>query len=221
MTGNTPPFQILPVAPSGRSELLELFVGLFHDREPLTRIIGLSRERMISVANAMHSGSANDPLSQGLSWIVRDTANGDRAVAFVVCDDPLVTGGETLPDDLTESELKKVEVLGAFLNAIRLPLPERVAWRPGACLHIAALGVAPGYEGRGIATRLLETVLAEARRRGFQNAFAECTGPASRACHERCGFKCVHSVSADAFEHEGARPLQGNDLVVDLMVRTF
>jgi len=212
---NISQFHIEPVTCSGQSELLDLFVDLFHGREPLTKLIGLSRDRMRTIAEVMHGGKAQ---SEGLSWVACDTNSGNRPVAFVVCDDPALPGAEALPENLTEAELKTVAVVGGFLSEIRRPLPDLVVWAPGSCLHVAALGVAPGCEGQGLATRLLQTALTEARLRGFRHAFAECTGPASRTCHEKCGFQCVHSVPANRFEYQSAFPFSGNDLVVDLML---
>ncbi|MCC5847800.1 MAG: GNAT family N-acetyltransferase [Verrucomicrobia bacterium] len=216
MIQNTPHLEIAPVTGSAQSELLDLYVSLFHDREPLTKLIGLGRERMRSLAESMHG---RKPQSENLCWMARDAALENRPVAFVVCDDPTLPGAETLPDNLTDAEQETVAVVGGFLSEIRRPLPDLVAWEPGVCMHVAALGVAPGYEGQGLATRLLQTALGQARLRGFRHVFAECTGPASRMCHEKCGFACVHSVSADTFAYQGVFPFSGNDLVVDLMLR--
>lgn len=216
LTKQNPHVEIAAVNPAGNAEILDLFVELFHDREPLTQLIGLSRGWMRALAEIMHGGNSNP---EPLSWMARDIHSGNRPVAFVVCDDPALPGSEALPDNLTETEKQTVAVVGAFLNEIRRPLPRLVTWGPGSCLHVAALGVAPGCEGQGLATRLLQTALAEAEIRGFRHAFAECTGPASRTCHEKCGFECVHSVPANRFEYQSTFPFSWNDLVVDLMLR--
>lgn len=50
---------IVEVADDGVDELLRLYAVLFHDREPLTRWIGFGKERMISMARAMHASDGD------------------------------------------------------------------------------------------------------------------------------------------------------------------
>ena len=82
--------------------LLNLYVDLFHDREPLTKCIDLSRERMISIARAIYAGSHFNLVSQGLCWVARARAEANRGVGFVVCDDLDAAGAQQLPENLTD-----------------------------------------------------------------------------------------------------------------------
>ncbi len=197
--------------------LMSLYVDLFYDREPLTKSIGFSRERMITVAQTMYARSDTHVLAQGLSWIARDRAEENKDVGFIVCDDPAAGGAQQLPDDLADYELKKVSAVGALLEQIRGPVMETLALGEGICLHVAAVGVAPEYEGAGIATRLLQTALAEAKARGFRYALAECTSPASRQCHERTGFGSLHRISGNSSVVNGVDPLMPPELEIHLM----
>lgn len=210
---------LTPATPDSLTELTDLFVDLFTDREPLTRLIGLSRERMRELAAAKTGGAGGaSRLQAGWNWLARDRQANGRAVGFVVCDDPAVTP-ETLPQGLSAAEQATLEAVMAFLEEIRRPLAQQVRFEPGACLHIAAIGVAPGYEGQGLATRLLRAALDSAKAHGFETAFAECTGPASAACHARCGFTCLHTVNAAEVIREGRALFPGQDLAVQLLIR--
>ncbi len=209
------------VSASDVDALLLLYADLFHDREPLTRCLGLSRERMIAIGRALHADPGSGTLARGLCWVARARAAADRPVGFIVCDDPGAESTPEIPGGFTEVERKTVASVMALLTKVRAPAQERLASGAGVCLHVAAIGVAPGFEGAGIATRLLETALSEAAARGFRHAFAECTGAASRRCHEKAGFEGIGSVSGDAFEAGGERPFAGRGLRIHLLWKTL
>ncbi len=208
---------IEPVLPVETEALLDLYVDLFFDREPLTKCMGLRKERMASIARSMYLASDENPISQGLCWLARDGNAGNQAVGFIVCDDPFAEGHASVPENLTEEEMAKVSALQALMEEVRSPLQDRGPLGAGQCLHIAAMGVAPGYEGAGIATRLLQTALVEGKAFGFMHAFAECTSIASRKCHEKNGFRNLHAVAGDTFSWNGKKPFAGRDMDIYLL----
>jgi GNAT superfamily N-acetyltransferase len=198
---------IARVPPDDTEALLRLYIDLFHDREPLTKWCGLSKERMLEVARSIYLRGDSNPLAQGLCWIARDRSASSQAVGFIVCDDSAAEGHQQVPENVTPAEREKISVMLALLDDVREPVKDRIGSEPGQCLHIAALAVTPGYEGTGIATRLLQTAIADAAARGFVHAFAECTSVASRKCHEKAGFQHLHSVTTGAFgAGDGRRP---------------
>ena len=198
--------------------MLSLFIDLFHDREPLTRCIGLSRERMQEFARSTYAAEETSARSQRYCWLARAGTAGNEAVGFIVCDDPAAEGSEpALPDNLTDHEREQVSFMLGLLEAVRKPKQGQIAARAGQCLHIAAVGVSPGYEGLGIATRLLQAALADAAAQGFTCAFAECTSSASRRCHEKSGFRSLHSVDISAFMAKGMRLPPDSELELHLL----
>ena len=87
------------VQPDEVDTLLSLFIDLFHDREPLTRCIGLSRERMQEFARSTYAAEETSARSQRYCWLARAGTAGNEAVGFIVCDDPAAEGSEpALPD---------------------------------------------------------------------------------------------------------------------------
>ncbi len=197
--------------------LLSLYIDLFYDREPLTKCFGLGRERMIEFARSMYLSFPNNPLARSLCWMARDRFSGNKAVGFIVCDDMAAEGNPPVPDDLTDDEREKISVLQALMEAVRKPGQDRIKSQAGICLHIAAIGVAHGYEGAGIATGLLQTALTGATARGFAHAFSECTSIASRKCHEKSGFQTLHCIDVNDFAVNGAFPFAGSNLVISLL----
>lgn len=196
--------------------LLKLYADLFFDREPLTKCLGFSRDRMIAIARSMHTGADANPISRGLCWMARDHA-ARRDVGFIACDDPAEEGNPQVPDNLTIQEKENISAMMALLEEVRKPVIGRIGSEAGKCLHIAAIGVAPGYEGAGIATDLLQTALDGAIARGFVHAFSECTGIASRKCHEKAGFQNLHCVAVNSFSVNGACPFSSSDIDVCLL----
>ncbi len=197
--------------------LLNLYADLFLDREPLTKHLSLSRERMIFMARAMYLASKKNPISQGLCWIAKDRAEANKFVGFIVCDDPAREGNQQVPDNLTDEETEKISAMMVLLEEVRKPREEWISSGSGKCLHIAALGVAPKYEGSGIATSLLQTALADAISRGFMHSFSECTSMASRKCHEKAGFKNLLCISLKEFAVNGMYPFSGSNMDIYLL----
>lgn len=205
------------VYPDETEVLLNLYVDLFYDREPLTKCFGLSRERMIELARSIYLGPNKNPIAQNLCWMARDRFTGNKAVGFIVCDDPAVVGNPPVPDNLKDDDIAKMSVLQALMEAIHKPEQARIGSQAGTCLHIAAIGVASGCEGAGVATRLLKTALAGATAHGFTHAFSECTSIASQRCHEKNGFRNLHCLAVNAFSVNGTFPLSESDVKISLM----
>jgi GNAT superfamily N-acetyltransferase len=194
------------ILPDETDALLRLYVDLFYDREPLTKIFGFSRDRMLSFAQSLYGGDHSNPISKGFCWVARDRRAGNRDVGFIVCDDPVTEGNQPLPEGISANDMKVVSAVMALMEEIRRPVQTRIGSEAGRCLHVAAVGVAPGYEGAGIATTLLQTALDHAAARGFASVFSECTGLGSRRVHEKLGFHCLHSVAVGEFSVDGKRP---------------
>lgn len=186
--------------------LLSLYVDLFHDREPLTRCLGLSRHRLSALARAIYGGQISRLLSQELCWIAKDPAAANRAVGFLLCDDPTLGHPHELFKDLPEQEAQRIAAVIALLEELSAPVRSMFELANGEVVHVAAVGVAPGYEGQGLGRRLLHAVIRQADDRGFHFALSECTSVASRKLHEHCGFEQINSIRIGAFELNGQRP---------------
>jgi len=62
-----------------------------------------------------------------------------------------------------------------------------VAWRPDA-VHLVRIEIDPSFQGRGIGTRIVVDVLAEARRRGLPVRLDVFIANPARRLYERLGF---------------------------------
>ncbi|WP_200388622.1 GNAT family N-acetyltransferase [Thiocapsa imhoffii] len=205
------------VRPEEIDRLLTLYVGLFHNREPLTKCIGLSQERMMSIARTHYGVMEANALEHDFCWLARDQENSKSYVGFIVCQDVAKPDSQHIPDHQTTQELDLFTDLGSLLADIRSPVREQLEVELGTCLHVAAIGVAADCEGAGIASCLLRTALYDAQARGFSYAFAECTSSASRRLHEKAGFSCLHSVSVKRLALRRTSSLTDCNLDIHLM----
>ena len=105
---------------------------------------------------------------------------------------PVVAFFATLKADL--------ETLRAENLAGTDPLPRKT-------LHIGTLAVDTAYRGRGLGRKLLEAVLQEAQRQGYDDAFTEATS-ASQYIFEKVGFYNLRYIKYSEFYFEGKRPLR-------------
>ncbi len=210
---------IAPAMENDSDMLLKLYAEIFSRREPLTSNLGFSKERIVSIAEAMYLNQNNDSLRQGL-WLKatlgRDTG---KPVGFIVTGDISAETPNEPPAGMNEKEKAKVPAVMALLEEVRRPLNEKYSFRSGQCLHIAALGVVSDCEGRGIGGRLLQAALARAEEIGYSYAASECTGSGSRRCHERCGFQNLQSVEYAGFEFQGTHPFANIQGECQLMFR--
>ena len=207
---------------SGEMELLlRLYADLFFEREPLTRYFALDKERMISIARQMHAEPENNPVEKRLCWMAKDASPAGRVAGFIACDDLAADVEPAFPDDMADEDQKKLYAMMRLLGEIREPCLDRIAAGEGKCLHIAAIGVVPEYEGQGIATRLLQRAITEAPRLGFTGAYAECTSTASLKCHEKVGFIRIHAARLNEIRIDGTRPYADCDIDVSIAWRAL
>ncbi len=208
----------VPAAPQDADAILRLYARIFHQREPLLSSQSFGEDRTFAFARELlGTGYGRRSLEAGLWMKAVDEDARNALVGFVVCGDPLEQTPSGLPEGLSASEAEKALAALALLEQLREPLEERLGG--GRWLHISGVGVAPGYEGRGIATRMLRMALERAGELGYTHAAAECTGPASRRCHEKCGFRSLHSVRYAEFRHMGRRPFADLEGECHLMVK--
>lgn len=100
------------------------------------------------------------------------------------------------------------ELEGALCARYSIPKTGR---QPGRWFHLWMIGVLPAGRGKGIAKKLASHSLAWARSRGFEVAFAECTGSGSTHIMETLGAEtiayCDYATWGEGAEGETLRGL--------------
>ncbi|MFT4309041.1 MAG: N-acetyltransferase family protein [Candidatus Woesearchaeota archaeon] len=208
---------IVKVKADEMNNLISLYVDIFQDREPLTKWLGYSKKQMVSVAMSLYGDTNNNPVIQGMSWFAREQAGSNNEVGFIVCDDPGIVRDKSIPDIMSIDDQEKISYLMRVLEEIRSPIKQYIMMGEGKCFHVSAVGVAPGYEGKGIGKKLLQEALADARKRGFSYAFSECTSLASRILHEKLDFTIRNTVRLESLQMNGSHNDGGTSVEVYLM----
>ncbi len=162
-------------------------------------------------------GASVQSMAHRHCWIAKDRNAANQMVGFILCDDPAMAAQHQPQEDQADPEASIFSAVVALLEELRRPVQPLLEREAGSIFHIAAVGVAPGYEGNGIARSLLQVALTSADAQGFQDALSECTSKASRRLHEVCGFEQIHCVNLSAFEQHGQHPFAGCDQDVFLM----
>lgn len=107
-------------------------------------------------------------------------------------------GERTRPEDVLVAELDGLVIgYAAVGNSIPVPSHEHV-------LELRGLAVAPAAGGRGVGTRLVDAVVAQARTRGARKVTLRVLAPnaVARRLYARCGFE-VEGLLREEFLLDG------------------
>jgi GNAT superfamily N-acetyltransferase len=201
-------------------EMAGLVSGEYVTDEPMYMVLGIQPAEYIPLARVFLPWCAHE----SLSFMARHRATG-RGAGFVLATDLVHEPYGSLRDlcSATDSFWEKLAHERAFLDELEEPYLERERPGKGEILHVTALGVRKEYQGRGLATCLISTVLQHGEKKGFRRALADCTGPASLRAHEKCGFRPAGSLDYRSFTRNGEYPfaaLQGSCLLVEKILGT-
>lgn len=166
----------------------------FLNHEPVISSLGVNREDYLSCAKVYCASAAE----KGLSLLARDRNSGQIA-GFIICED-LVTEWNQ------DEDAKLISLIAPVISLVHvLERNFRLEnnFKKGQCLHIFQVGVFPGFQGKSIATTLIQEAVEAARAKGYCYAAADCTGPISQHCHQKCGFTQQDSIDFRSFNFEG------------------
>jgi len=166
----------------------------FLNYEPLISSLGVNRQDYLSCAKAYCADAAE----QGLSLVARDR-NSAEIAGFIISED-LVTEWNQ------DGDAKLITLIApalSLVHALERKFLFEKNFEKGECLHIFQIGVLPGFQGRSIATTLIQKTLEVAREKGYGYAVADCTGPVSQRCHQKCDFSQQDSINFRSFDFEG------------------
>lgn len=201
-----------PLASTDIDEVTQLYIDVFLDDEPTSRVI--APDRIAAFQDAL--GYVLALAENGQSFITRDRDTGEIS-GFIFCFDLL--------DDPTIEGAPMAALARHFPEAISMidqledMFMERSGVARGSVLHIYQIGVGRLYRGRGIATALIRQILSHALELGYRQVVTDCTSARSRRAFERCGFSERGYLAYDAFFYEGACVFQGLEGGISLMAK--
>jgi len=169
---------------------------VFSQNEPLAIAAGQTSKEATQLAALLGAKGARERLS----FAAYDRSGDVLAGAALVHD-----FGTPSPDGFPEVGAGSGAIIG-FLDTLEVNYRRSRVMAPGIYAHIFMLGVLPQWSGRGLAGRLVENVLANAKDRGYRVAFTEATSLGSQRVFQRAGFQDVDEALYASFELNGHRP---------------
>ena len=174
-------------------EAAVVVTNMFLNYEPVISSLGVKREDYLSCAKVYCADAAE----KGLSLVARDRHSA-KAAGFIICED-LVTEWNQ------DKDAKLISLIApalSLVHALEQKFLLEKNFEKGQCLHIFQVGVLPGFQGKSIATTLIQETVEVAREKGYCYAAADCTGPVSQRCHQKCGFTQQDSIDFQSFDFE-------------------
>lgn len=162
---------------------LQFTSEVFTNKEPTTVALGVTSAEFEDVFRDVMKKS----VFSGFSYA--DETSGKVSVSL------------SLPyDEFLEVEytvLKEIEPMFALFGALN--------YKPnGKCLYMFSLA----SDGHGMATRVVQHTILEARKRGFKTIVADCTNVKSQKLLGKHGFVTKSEVFYDKFQHDGRYPFK-------------
>jgi ribosomal protein S18 acetylase RimI-like enzyme len=177
---------------SDAEEMVRLLATAFSAAEPPAVAMGLSYDELARFVSLL----APRAIADGLTAVARTRAG---EVAGVMLTDDF---GAPAPIPLDRISSKFRPIL-ALLDTLDAQYRDGKNIAPGEHLHLFMLAVDARHAGRGIAQGLVETCLANGRKKGYRHALTEATGAVSQRVFRKLGFEERYRVSYQDYRHDG------------------
>lgn len=174
---DAPPIVLSRFGRDDADAVCRLFGEVYARREPLTVGVGQSAAQF----SGWMRGACPRAADEGLSVVARRADCGEPLGALIAEDGAspyAATAGGGADDPIH-----------ALLQGLDAEYRAGRTVRPGDWLHLFLLVVADAAAGQGLASRMIETCLAGAARRGWRHAYTEATHPGSQRAFARLGFE--------------------------------
>jgi ribosomal protein S18 acetylase RimI-like enzyme len=152
--------------------------------------------------------------AEGLTVVARSAMTGKMMGALLAED------SASVPPDGLDQLSGKFNPIFDILGQLDTEYRDGRAIQPGESLHLFLLGVAHGFEGNGVAQRLVAECLANGVRKGYRLAVTEATNKTSQHVFRKHGFaeRLHRSYSDHRFEGQaffGSIADQGGPILMD------
>lgn len=159
-------------------EMSRLLGDVFAHRDPPAVAVGLTAPEFEAFVR-LYSRKAD---TEGLTVVARSAATGEMIGALLAED-----SASAAPDGF-EGLSRKFNPIFDILGQLDAEYSSGRPRQPGESLHLFLLGVARGFEGRGVAQRLVSECLVDGGRKGYRVAVTEATNRTSQHLFRKQGF---------------------------------
>lgn len=175
--------------------MARLLADAFSRFEPMGVAIEIPHEQVERLVVAF----VPKALTEQLTVVARDESEGHIVGALLAED-----FGTDPPQGLDEAA-PRFAPIGSLLEGLDERYRSDTLVAPGTHAHLFMVGVAESAGGRGIASTLVETCIANAARIGYRTAITEATGSASQRVFRKHGFMDLFVASYKEFTFNGRR----------------
>jgi ribosomal protein S18 acetylase RimI-like enzyme len=167
--------------PAELDSMISLLAAVFSRGDPPAVAVGLSAIELQRLVSAF----GPKVLAEELTVLARDASTGSLLGALLAED------FGTPPPSGVEESAPGFAPIGALLDSLDRQYRASHTVVPGTHLHLFMLGVTEHASGRGIAGHLVNTCLANGKRRGYTVAVTEATGSISQRVFRKLGFRSL------------------------------
>ncbi len=194
------------------AQVARAYTDVFVQDEPMTRRYMIDPDTFFLYARqyVQHCADAS------LSIIAEDTISSE-CVGFILCCD-MAKDISTLWREMAKF-LSFFPDAVAIIDALKQKCLHRDMSHPGTTLHIFQIGVRDNYRKQAIATNLIHHICGHAKKRGFRQIVADCTGPVSCHTFKRCGFQVLGNIPYNSFSFKGRKFFAGLEGGISLVMR--
>ena len=160
------------------NEMARLLGDVFAQRDPPAVAVGLTPTEFESFVRLLCPKAA----VEGLTMVARSAETGEMVAALLTED------SSSAPPEGMDRLSAKFDPIFDILGQLEAEYRAGQPVRPGYCLHLFLLGVAPRYAGQGIAQQLVARCLAQGASRGYRVAVTEATNTTSQHIFLKQGF---------------------------------
>ncbi|RWS06366.1 hypothetical protein B4U79_16220 [Dinothrombium tinctorium] len=189
-------------------EVAKLCAKIFCEREPLTRFLKTDQNKFLNYAKELCVECCNEKLS----FVCEDRVNSEKPeiVGFHLCEKFKIPTKEDYDS----------EKMGFEINALLTSLTEE--WiklhselvgnveKRNKIIYVEMIGIKEGYEGFGIATKLMKAALNNAKSLGYETAVIIASAVGTQTIVEKkIPWKEMLSLAYDDFTFRGRKPFLG------------
>lgn len=160
------------------NEMVILLADVFSRQDPPAVAMGITTSEFIAFVQLF----AQKIVDEKLTIVARSALTGAITGALLIED-----MASPVPGGMAQLS-KKFMPIFTMLHEVEGDYWQGRVVQPGECLHLFLLGVARGYQRRGVAQNLIRIALQHGLQRGYQLGVTEATNTISQYVFHKLGF---------------------------------
>ncbi len=177
-------------------EAIDCIAQTFSQGEPMTSLLGISKEEFTYFAKVFITKAARE----GMSVVARDIYS-DQFMGCIICEDYVTD----LPEGIEDISPNFNPII-ALLESLGTCYKTEHSVNPGELYHLFMGGVYKEFAGSGVASQMSFFIEKLGKEKGYNGAIGEVTGPISQHVYiNQLGYQPLYHIRYSDFLYEGKR----------------